>query len=173
MAKNLITAIEADYDEYEDEIDERENDRALETNVLMSAYKPPIADPTQIWWPPTLALEIALGAHPIKTICEAHNLSRDQWNELRKNEQFRDEVVAYTDELRKDGMTFKMKARLQSEALLTTAWNMIHDQKGVVPPNVRADLIKFVIRSAGLDGSKEQAAQTGPVGTALQINISL
>jgi hypothetical protein len=37
---------------------------------------------------------------------------------------------------------------------------------------VKADLIKFTIRAAGLDGSKDQAAAQGPQN-ALQININL
>ena len=57
--------------------------------------------------------------------------------------------------------------------LLEKSWNMINDATGLVPPNVKADLLKFTIRAAGLDGSKDQAANAGMVGTALQINIRL
>ena len=49
----------------------------------------------------------------------------------------------------------------------------LNDATGFVPPNVQADLLKFTIRAAGLDGSKDQAANAGAIGTALQININL
>jgi hypothetical protein len=82
------------------------------------------------------------------------------------------DLKAVVEELRKDGMSFKMKARLQAEELLKTSWRLIHSNNDDVPPNVKADLIKFTIRAAGLDGSKDQAA-AGSQSNALQININL
>jgi len=124
-------------------------------------------------YPPTLPLEVALKTASVKDICEAYGLSKDEWEKLKVNPMFVHEVAAYRDALKKDGgMSFKMKARLQSEELLKTSWRMIHDRSGDVSPQVQADLIKFTIRAAGLDGSKDQAAQAGQQN-ALQININL
>lgn len=124
-------------------------------------------------YPPTLPLEVALKTAPVKDICAAYDLTREDWERLRANPTFVHEVATWRENLKKDGgLSFKMKARLQAEELLKTSWRMIHDRTGDVAPSVQADLIKFTIRAAGLDGSKDQAAGVGQQN-ALQININL
>jgi len=123
-------------------------------------------------YPPTLPLEIALKTAPVKDICEAYDLTKEDWEKLKLNPMFVHEVAAYRDALKKDGgLSFKLKARLQSEELLKRSWQMIHDRTGDIAPSVQADLIKFTVRAAGLDGSKDQAAASQQ--NALQININL
>lgn len=129
---------------------------------------PPGRDPALLGWPVQLPIEIALGTANIKETCEAYGITRDEWEELKNDPMFRAEVRAAKEELQKEGMTFLVKARLQSEELLKTSWKMIHDPG--TPHAVRADLIKFIIKAAGL--SQEKAAQA-QVGNALQINIQL
>jgi hypothetical protein len=134
-------------------------------------FEPDFKDPALLGWPPTLPIEVAMREMPIARICEHYGISRDTWGDLRQNPAFQAEVAAAVEALKKEGVTFKMKAKLQSEELLKTSWRMIHDPTDSVPPSVRADLIKFTIRAAGLDGSKEAAAvgQQAP----LQIQIIL
>jgi hypothetical protein len=126
-------------------------------------------DPSSIPWPPTLPVEIALRQQSPRAICEAYGIDQLEWDRLRHDPLFVDDVKHWIEELRKDGMSFKAKARLQAEELLQTSWNMIHKDPSI-PHAVKADLIKFTIRAAGLDGSKDQAANAG-VSNALQINI--
>ena len=122
-------------------------------------------------YPATLPMEVALKTAPIKDICEAYGLSEEDWGRLKMDPMFVAEVAALRESLKKEGMSFKMKAQLQADELLNTAWSLIHAHNDDVAPNVKADLIKFVIKAAGLDASKEQAQQ-GPAN-ALQININL
>jgi hypothetical protein len=68
--------------------------------------------------------------------------------------------------LSRDGMSFRVKARIQSEALLETSWQLIHSNS--TPAQVKADLIKHTHKVAGLE-PKEQAGVVSP----LQININL
>jgi hypothetical protein len=128
-------------------------------------------DPALLGYPATLPIEVALQTAPIKTICEAYGLSREQWNQLRVHPQFVADVRASHEELKKEGMSFRMKARLQAEELLKKSWTMIHEPFDRVPANVKADLIKFTVRAAGL----EVDAKTGGAGSGnnLQININL
>ena len=128
-------------------------------------------NPAELGWPATLPLEIALHNHPVKVVCEAYGIDRERWNQLKEDPLFIADVQYFVDELKKDGMSFKLKARLQSEELLKTAWKMIHD--AVTPAPVRADLLKFVVRVAGLDASKDQANAAQLNQNALQININL
>lgn len=128
-------------------------------------------DPALLGYPATLPIEVALQTAPIRTICEAYGLTREQWNQLRVHPQFVADVRAAHEELKKDGMSFRMKARLQADELLKKSWQMIHEPFDRVPANVKADLIKFTVRAAGLEpDSKSNAASAA---NNLQININL
>lgn len=129
-------------------------------------------DPAELGWPATMPIELAMRQHSVQEICEAYNVDQHQWNALRHDPLFVAAVKEAVETLRKDGMRFKTKARLQSEELLQTAWGLIHSSNEDVPPAVKADLIKFTIRAAGLDGSKDQAANA-TAAAALQINLIL
>jgi hypothetical protein len=128
-------------------------------------------NPAEIGYPPTLPIEIALRTAPLKDICAAYGLDRDEWEVLKHDPVFRRDLAEAVEMVKKEGMSFKLKARLQSEELLKTSWRMIHSPSDEVPPSVKADLLKFTVRAAGLDGSndKTQASQAN----ALQININL
>lgn len=127
------------------------------------------SNPADLGYPPTLPIEVALKTASIQRICEAYGLDRDDWERLRKDPVFVKDVAHAHEELRKEGMSFRMKARLQSEELLKTSWKMIHGGDDI-PPSVKADLIKFTVRCAGLEGDPKGQAT---VGNALQININL
>ena len=129
----------------------------------------PRDDPALLGWPATLPIEIALRIAPLKEICAAYELSREDLEALKANPRFIEDVAAAVELVKKEGMSFKLKARLQSDALLETSWNVIHDP--LVPAAVRADLIKYTWRVAGLDASKEQANAANQ--NNLQININL
>jgi hypothetical protein len=132
-------------------------------------------DPAALGWPTGLPLELALAQSPVREICEAHGISRNTYLALRQDERFRAAVASAMELLSKEGMSFKIKARAQAEALLTTSWGLIHASLDDVPAHVKADLIKTTIRVAGLDASLDQRAQAQAVSqqTALQINIHL
>ena len=130
------------------------------------------SDPAELGFPPTLPVELAMRLAPIPQICAAYDISKEEYEVLRHDPNFRAAVKQAREMLKQEGMSFKMKARLQAEELLSTSWNLIHASNDDVPPNVKADLIKFTIRAAGLDGSKDQAANQHNM-TGLQININL
>jgi hypothetical protein len=136
-------------------------------NAVMKAL-----DPARLGWPPTMPYELVLRTGTPREICESYGIDRDKWAVLRVDPRFVAAVEEADEKLREEGMAFKVKARLQSEELLQTSWGMIHDAD--TPHNVRADLLKFTIRAAGLDGSKDQAAQAAhAIGNALNIQINL
>ena len=143
-------------------------------NALVPAKYLTPEDPATLGWPPSLPIEIAMRVAPIKEICEAHGISKQEWDALRVDEGFIAVLLNYTKILKEEGTSFKLKARLQSEELLKTSWELIH---GVdTPPAVKADLIKHTIRFAGLDASIEQKANAqggGGSSNNFQINLNL
>ena len=128
------------------------------------------ADPSELGFPPTLPLELALKEKSPQALCEHYKLSKADWDKLRATPSFVTAVSGYVEELKKDGMGFRLKARLQAEILLSTSFKLIHSSNDDVSPAVKADLIKSTIKWAGL--SEEKKENLAPQN-ALQININL
>ena len=142
----------------------------------MNALTPPTIrtrpeNPAEIGtYPPTLPIELALKVAPIKDICEAYGLSHEQWAELRLNPVFQRDLAAAVELVKKDGMSVKLKAGLQAEEMLKTSWSMVHDTSGLTPASVRADLLKFTFRVAGMVEPPQTSSANVP---ALNIQINL
>lgn len=128
-------------------------------------------DPAAVGWSPVLPLEIAMREKSPKQICAAYGIDRTEWDRLRTDPGFRAAVMEADEALKIEGKRFKLKASIQAEELLKTSFHMIHDP--ATPSAVQADLIKFTIRAAGLDGSKDQAAAAAGNAMGLILNINL
>lgn len=130
------------------------------------------ADPIDIaLYPATFPVEIALQTAPLPDILASYAIDLPRWEALQKHPVFVRDLGAALEAVKKHGMTFKMKAGLQAEAMLERMWEMAHSPYDEVPPAVQADLMKFVVKAAGLDASKDQAGNQQV--TPLQININL
>ena len=127
-------------------------------------------DPATLGYPATLPIEVALRTAPIRDICADYKITREDWEALRQDPAFIADVKAAADMLKKEGMSFKMKARLQADELLKTSWKLIHDRTGDVPPAVKADLLKFTIKVAGYE---PKAETNGGQQNNFQINLNL
>lgn len=143
------------------------NNRLFDLSTPQDAEDKP-RNPALLTWPATLPVEIALRTASPQALRDAYGISDAEWEALTAHPVFLADIRNAVEALKKDGMSFRKKAALQAEALLETSWRMIHDAD--VADTVRADLIKFTTRVAGLDASKEQAANNAP---ALNIQINL
>lgn len=139
-------------------------------NDLTRFYSQDLSDPAELGWPPTLAIELALRVAPPQELKAEYGLSDDEWEALQRNPAFLTDLAAACDMVRKEGMSFKLKARLQAEELLKTSWRLIHAPSDQVPSSVKADLIKATARWAGYD-NKEAAAGASAVGFSININL--
>jgi hypothetical protein len=126
-------------------------------------------DPSRVAWPSTLAIELALKTASPADLREHYNLTDEDWFAITRNEVFQNELRAAVDLMKQEGMTFKMKAKLQAEALLETSWRLIHAPSDETPPSVKADLIKTTFRVAGFD-TKDGIA---PIGANFNIQVNL
>jgi hypothetical protein len=125
-------------------------------------------DPADLGFPPMLPLELALKVAPVQEICEAYGISRDELTRLTEDQTFVQAFQNAKEMLQKDGMSFRVKARIQAEELLKKSWGMIHADH--TPTAIKADLIKATVRWAGLEPKGDGA---GVAGSAFQININL
>lgn len=122
-------------------------------------------------WTERLAFEVALAlegsGESLNDICHRHGIALDKVRKFQQDKSFLKSVKAFREDIRENGVTFKVKARAQAEELLKTSWEMIHDKD--VSHAVRADLIKQTVKWAGLDGKSEESA--GAAG-GVKININ-
>jgi hypothetical protein len=121
-------------------------------------------------WTASFAADVAIGEDDYPATCARHGVSAAEWEVLSQDAEFTSTVEAIRFALRRDGAAFKIKSRLFAERLLEQFGAMIYDEG--TPATVRADLMKYSVKMAGLDASADQrtAAATGP---PLQININL
>ena len=154
------------FDDFED------IDGMLPTRMLAepSRVVTPVApsDPARLGYPPTFPIEVALRTAPITEICEAYGISPEEWGLIRHEELFLADLARALECVKKEGMSFKLKARLQAEELLKTSWRTIHDPE--TPPTVKSALIQATIRWAGYD--TPAAVQAGGGGAGFSININ-
>lgn len=127
-------------------------------------------DPSLIGYPPTLPIELALKTASPAELKVEYGFTDEEWAALRYDQMFLADVMAAAEMVKKEGMTFKLKARLQAEELLKESWRLIHSKSADVPPSVKADLIKSTMRWAGYD-NKEAIAGGQVNGLNIQINL--
>ena len=125
-------------------------------------------NPAELGFPPMLPIELAMHLSPVPEICAAYNIGKDEFLKLVDDPLFVQAYAGAQEMLRKDGMSFRIKARMQAEELLKTSWAMI--QSTSTPTAVRADLIKSTVRWAGYEPKGDGP---GALGNAFQININL
>ena len=127
----------------------------------------PIDDLPAIWQS-SLVTDVALGV-PEDTICEAYGLQYPQLQKIKESPAFKNRLGKLTEELQKEGVSFRLKAQMQAEELLKTSFAMIHDDN--VDPKVRQKLIADTVRWAGYDNSGND--KNVGVGAGITINIDL
>jgi hypothetical protein len=128
-------------------------------------------DPSMLGYPPTLIVEIALKTTPLPDVLDSYGISPGEWEIIREDPTFLTELARTMEMLKEEGAGFKMKARLQAEALLQTSWNTIHH--ALTPPAVKADLIKSTMKWSGYDvpPSAQQQVAAG-AGFSISINFN-
>jgi hypothetical protein len=125
-------------------------------------------------WTERTAFEMALllegSGEDLTDIMRRNNLTPKDVAEYNKDRVFLNKVSEYRGAIQKDGLLFKMKARVQAEELLRTSYVMIHHPD--VPPSVKADLIKSTVKWAGLDTPPPQLGLEGGGGVSITINLN-
>lgn len=137
------------------------------SNALATTTVKPF-DPAALGFDPMLPIELAMKTAPVPEICAAYGIDKDGLIKLTQDPLFVQAYNGAREMLQKDGMSFRLKARMQAEALLKKSWALIHSDS--TPTPVKADLIKSTIRWAGYEPKGDGP---GGLGNAFQININL
>lgn len=108
-----------------------------------------------------LALEIArnqVGMKlPIQQLLQQLHVDPNYFMQLSKDEVFLKQVKAFTKELKENGVSFQLKAKIQAEAMLKKNWQLVHDQE--TPAAVVVKAIENTVRWAGLEQKTNTAVQ--------------
>lgn len=122
-------------------------------------------NPADLGFPPMLPLELALKIAPPAQICAHYGITREQFAAIIAHPVFVKSYQEAVEQLKVDGMSFKMKAKMQAEGFLATSFAMVTNP--ATSDAVRADLIKNTVRWAGYD------AKAAEVGTGNSFNIQI
>ena len=134
-------------------------------------------DSTQIRltpWTDRLAMDMALmlekSGETLGEVTARHQLSTDDILRFNQDPVFLQKVQLLREDIKVNGLTFRMKARAQSEELLTTSWGLIHSPD--VAASVKADLIKSTVKWADLEPKKADG-MGGDSGAGVSITINM
>jgi hypothetical protein len=124
-------------------------------------------NPTQLGFDPMLPYELAMGTDTPANICRAYGLTKADFQHLIAHPVFIKAYQEAVEALKVEGMSFKVKCRMQAEAYLDTAFHMA--QNPATSDSVRQKIIADTVRWAGYD---KKAEDTGG-GNSFNILINL
>lgn len=129
--------------------------------------------PVHTKWTDRFVFDLALlmegSGEKLDELLDRHEYDANDMLTFKGDAIFLQKLAAYREEVRTKGLTFRVKARAQAEELLKTSWILIHDP--VVSPAVKADLIKSVVRWAGLETPPKEEGVGGAGGVTITINL--
>lgn len=143
-----------------------ERDARRMAERMPAGYKP--YSGAELSFDPRIAYEIALGMDKASVIFGKYGVSEERAVQLVRTPAFLATVRRYGDEIREGGVSFKLKAKIQSEDLLSHSYMIATDPEA--PMSVRADLIKWTAKMAGFEPALDKG-QGGAVG-GFVLNIS-
>src|SRR5260370_1418148 len=127
-----------------------------------------LRDPSKLGFPPMLPIELAMRIDTPAKICGVYNISRDEFAVIAQHPLFIKAYHEAVEALKTEGVSFRMKAKMQAEDFLTTSYAMVKNDR--VSDAVRAGLIRDTIRWAGYDTKAGEGAGNGQ-NFNIQINL--
>lgn len=109
--------------------------------------------------PPMLVLEAAVGVDTLDSICERFGYDQTQTAQLRNDPGFKRAVQEQEVQLRKEGVTFKMRVQKAADDLMGVVWRESKDER--VPVSVKLDVLKVFAKLADYEPKTNAPVQTG------------
>lgn len=133
---------------------------------LPPGYKPQSG--ADMSFDPRIAYEIALGVEKASLVFDKYGLSEAQMVALVRSPAFLMTIKKYKEEIQASGISFKLKAKIQAEDLLTHSYLIATDVEA--PMAVRADMIKWTAKVAGLEPTPDKGQSNS--GGTFELNIT-
>jgi len=123
----------------------------------------------EMTYDPRLAYELALEMGEPLGIFARYGFDESAARDMLKFKPFVATIKKHKDEILEHGVSFKMKAKIQAEDLLTHSYALAVDP--ATPAAVRSDLIKWTAKVAGLEPTPNKVAEAGGAAP-FQLNIT-
>ena len=134
---------------------------------LPEGYKP--TSGADLTFDPRIAYEIALGLASPSEVFQRYGVTERRARELIANPVFVSTITKYKEEVAEGGISFRLKAKIQAEDLLSHSYILATDPE--VPAAVRADLIKWTAKMANLEPDTKNKGEGGG-GAGFTLNIT-
>ena len=119
-------------------------------------------------WDQRLVVDVALGTPEVE-ILEAYNMQSHALRDIYRDPTFASALTKMRKELSNDGASFKLKCKLQAEAMLERNWELAHSAD--VDPKVQRQIIADTVRWAGYDAAPGAGGGGGSAGLSISINL--
>jgi len=114
-------------------------------------------------WPPDFLLELALGLEPTQDIMDRYGVTPLQLQQWYEHPVFKKELTELQKRISDEGLSFKLKSRVQAEQYLKEIHKVMTDR--ATPPNVKLEILRSLAKWAGFE-PKEEKNQT-------QVNVQV
>ena len=117
--------------------------------------------------PPSLVLEVALGADPVESICAQYGYDEERTAAIRSSKHFWKIVKEQEAELDKNGLSFRLRAKRVTEDMIGRLW--LQAKTDAVPFAAKLDFLKTAAKLADLEPKATQI--TPGVGFSITFNL--
>lgn len=132
---------------------------------IVEVIKPEDVSP----WPPRLSFDLATGMMDTEEICEIHQISSLELDNLCHYTPFRLEVAGHKKAIREEGVSFRLKAKIQAEEYLMDLHEII--SAPLTPASVKVDAIKYIVKCADLEPSPKVAQNSTTIVNNNKVEI--
>lgn len=137
----------------------------MHKKYLPEGYTPKSA--AQMSFDPKLVMELAMELDSPSVVFARYGYTPEEMAALIGNKHFITALKDMMDQVKKDGLSFKMKAKMQAEDLLQQSYSMATNPD--TPAAVRADIIKWTAKMADLEPKSTDGKS---MGQGFQLNIT-
>lgn len=132
-------------------------------------YEPPVQIRHAILdVPQNLILEAAVGLDPLADICARYGYTPEQTRQLADNHGFQVQVSRAANEMKKDGVTFRMRAAHAAEDLIGDIW--LSTKKSTTGLMQKIEAFKVLSKMGDME-PKNTASVAAGSGFSITINI--
>ena len=152
-------------------LDDPEEDNFIDTFISeVSASKPltPALRPAIKDYPQNFVMELALGLETEDALCVRYDFTPEEYALLLSNKTFQSDLANWKQRMADEGLSFKLKARVQAESYLMDIDGIIHDPSTSNETKLAA--ISRVVSWGGLDQKATQESSSSK--PSITINIT-
>lgn len=129
----------------------------------LPAARPPLKE-----YPQNFVMELALGLESPDALCIRYDITLHEYSQLTSNPTFQTDLNNWRSRMADEGLSFKLKARVQAESYLADIDDIITSQS--TSPETKLAAISRVVQWGGLESKGDNSS--GSNKPSVTINIT-